>query len=667
MRLVRNDGITGSTPFSSRFAALLVGATLLSVQLITPSNATAASLASTSTWSNRLVITYTTDLAATVAMRAQLPFGARFLRSWGRYAVVDLGRLATPADLNKFKGPSVLTVEPDYRATIALAPNDPSYSSEQWDMSDAARASGDYSVHAPTAWDLTTGDPSIVVAVLDTGITAHAELSGRTVPGYDMVSDPSSSNDGDGRDSDASDPGDYGCIGSTSTWHGTHVAGTIGATGNNGTGIAGLNWQSKIQSVRVLGKCGGGFVDIADGITWASGGFVAGTPLNDTPARIINLSLGGPVPCPEYLQSAVDGARSRGTIVVAAAGNSNADVATFAPANCNGVVSVAATDRDGTRAAYSNYGSKITIAAPGTAVYSLLNSGTTVPLADSFAYLSGTSMAAPHVAGALSLLFSFNPTLSEADAINLMQSRATPFSADSGVHPCNTANTCGTGIVNVGALITGMVPSYAPELVRDPEIAETPVVGSIVSADPGSWRGAPTPSISYRWLRCTRVGSAVSGAVRLSGCTTISGAIGATYTPVSSDAGRRLRVVVQATNTTGTFTRTSATSAIVGRLPGFSRLPTTSGSARSGGALTARVGSVTGSTPITYAYQWFECTGPSNARTSPPTSCSEVASANTSRVTVSSSQVGKYLLVRVIATNAFGSATAYSATSAEVR
>src|SRR5207253_11028783 len=159
----------------------------------------------------------------------------------------------------------------------------------------------------PTAWDLQVGSPGITVAVVDTGITSHPELAGRVLPGFDFITDAGEANDGTGRDNDASDPGDAtgdgecapGFPGQPSSWHGTFVSGLIAANTNNGAGIAGIDWNAKILPVRVLGKCGGTFDDIAAGILWAAGLPVFGAPPNAHPAKVINMSLGGFTACPQ--------------------------------------------------------------------------------------------------------------------------------------------------------------------------------------------------------------------------------------------------------------------------------------------------------------------------------------------------------------------------------
>ena len=284
-------------------------------------------------------------------------------------------------------------------------PNDSLYSS-QWHYFEPAGGVG-----LPGAWDTTIGSSGITVAVIDTGLVAHADVAGRAVPGYDFTSDARIANDGDGRDRDASDPGDWitaaesssgffaGCPIQNSSWHGTHVAGTVAAATNNAVGVSGIDWASKLQPVRVLGKCGGYLSDIADAMRWAAGLSVPGTPLNANPARVINLSLGGSGACSATLQSAVDSVIAAGTVVVAAAGNNAGDAGNFQPANCNGVIAVSATTRAGPEQAIAISGATVAISAPGSGVLSTVNTGTFGPVADTYATYSGTSMAAPHVTG----------------------------------------------------------------------------------------------------------------------------------------------------------------------------------------------------------------------------------------------------------------------------
>ncbi|WP_202802230.1 S8 family peptidase [Bradyrhizobium liaoningense] len=337
--------------------------------------------------------------------------------------------------------------------------NDPRYA-EQWDYFKAATG-----IRLPQAWNH-SGGKNVVVAVLDTGVRKHADLIGRLLDGYDMVEDLTRSNDGNGRDPDPTDPGDW-CpseFDSKSSWHGTHVAGTISAVRNNNLGGTGVAPEASILPVRVLGRCGGSSFDIADGIRWAAGVQVAGVPDNPTPAQVINLSLGGPGACDSDYADAIRAARLRGATVVVAAGNSDIDAAGFRPANCEGVVSVAATNVDGARAYFgrrgagSNFGTSVKIAAPGgetliltNGILSTLNDGIRDPGNDSYQFYQGTSMAAPHVAGVLALMYAVYPTMKPDEALSILRSTSQPFPTVAS-RQCDTS-TCGAGIVNAEAAV----------------------------------------------------------------------------------------------------------------------------------------------------------------------------------------------------------------------
>ncbi len=322
---------------------------------------------------------------------------------------------------------------------------------EQWSL---GRSDG--GIEAQEAWDITKGSSSTVVAVIDTGVVSHSDLNSKLLPGYDMVSDLSFANDGNGRDNDPSDPGDWISFGDScyqgqsrnSTWHGTHVAGIIAASSNNSKGIAGVNWNAKILPVRALGKCGGYTTDIADAVKWAAGVSVAGTPTNQNPASVINLSLGGSGPCSAYMQDAINQAKSKGAVVVVAAGNSSANLDTtdFTPANCQGVLVVGSSTQNGYKSYFSNYGKVVDVSAPGggngSSVLSLGNTGSTTPSSESYVYQSGTSMSAPHVAGIVSLMKGVNPGLYPDQLMALVKEAAKSFPWSSG---CEDGE-CGSGI-----------------------------------------------------------------------------------------------------------------------------------------------------------------------------------------------------------------------------
>ncbi|MES2317944.1 MAG: S8 family peptidase [Pseudomonadota bacterium] len=385
--------------------------------------------------------------------------GANVVHLGKKMSVAEVAAIAR--DLQS-RDSNVEYAEPDRIMRKMMTPNDTRYA-EQWQYHDAVGG-----LRANTAWDTTTGT-GVIVAVIDTGYRPHADLSGQFVGGYDFITDTAIAADGNGRDSDASDPGDSTTAGqcaagepaSGSSWHGTHVAGTIAAKTNNAMGVAGTAFGAKVLPVRVLGKCGGYTSDIADAIIWASGGTVAGVPANPNVAKVINMSLGGGGACDTTTQNAINGARSRGTVVIVAAGNDGQDASGSSPANCAGVVTVAATTKAGGRAYYSNFGAIVDVAAPGGdsrvaggGILSTLNAGTTTPGADSYAFYQGTSMATPHVAGVAALMLSKTPgmTPDQVEAKLKSSSRAFPASCSG----------CGAGLVDAAAAIGSVVVPPPP-------------------------------------------------------------------------------------------------------------------------------------------------------------------------------------------------------------
>ncbi len=431
----------------------------------------------------RFIVKYRQDsrqAAGETALRQTLSSAARALpsRAGKSVGVQHMRRLAVGADVVRADArldradaetlmrklaadPNVEYVEVDRLNTISLTPNDTRYS-EQWGYS------GTYGIKAPQAWDNATGT-GVVVAVLDTGITSHSDLNANVLPGYDFIADTAVSNDGDGRDADPSDPGDWvaanQCGGShpaqNSSWHGTHVAGTIAAVTNNAKGVAGTAFNARILPVRVLGTCGGYDSDIADAIVWASGGTVSGVPANPNPAEVINLSLGGSGSCGTTTQNAINAAVGRGTTLVIAAGNSNVNVSTASPANCNNVIAVGANDSAGKRSIWSssqqsNFGTLVDVAGPGSNILSTLNSGTKGPSTESYASYGGTSMATPHVAGVVALVQSVsNPIKTPAQVEALLKSTVTPF-------PATPDKAIGAGIVNAQAAVAAAMGGTNP-------------------------------------------------------------------------------------------------------------------------------------------------------------------------------------------------------------
>ena len=397
----------------------------------------------------------------------------------------------------------------DGRKHIVAVPNDSFYASRPYDIPVSPSSGGPLvglwylkppgsatplsttapaSINAEQAWDVTTGIPGIVVAVLDTGVRFdHPDLQGGNVLlGYDMISSDDmngtvfvTANDGNGRDADASDPGDgvtqaeinaatspsdplHGCTAENSSWHGTQTLGLIGAATNNGVGIASVGRNVRVMPVRVLGKCGGLDSDIQAGILWAAGIHVPGVPDNPTPARVINMSLGGTGVCNQAYIDVIAQANAAGAVVVAAAGNS-AGHAVGTPANCPGVLAVTALRHVGDKVGFSDLGPEITISAPGgncvtpngsPCLYPIMttsNSGVLSPVVgaagaiytDSFVHIDsgglatavptlGTSFSAPLVAGTVALMLSVKPGMTPDEVKATLQAAAQPFPTTGG-------------------------------------------------------------------------------------------------------------------------------------------------------------------------------------------------------------------------------------------
>lgn len=354
-------------------------------------------------------------------------------------------------------------------------PNDPSFSS-QWALRSVSGTAG---AKFDLAWDLIRGSADVVIAVLDTGVVFETpDLMGRLLAGYDFISDVPTANDGNGRDSNPADPGNWisnadaqnaafsGCSVKDSSWHGTFVAGQVAANTNSDSAVAGADWNVKVLPVRVLGKCGGLLSDVLDAMLWSAGLDVPGIPRNPNPADVINLSLGSTSSCSSFEQTVVDRVTAAGTLVVAAAGNSGNAV--DSPANCSNVLSVGALDRDGSRASYSAIGAGVSLMAPGgfnNGLVGLGNSGTTAPAAPTLVSKTGTSFAAPLVAATAGLMRAVNPNLTPAQLRSsilsstsaFMNPRANACQAGQGSGSCNcTTAVCGTGMLNAFAAVSSV-------------------------------------------------------------------------------------------------------------------------------------------------------------------------------------------------------------------
>lgn len=413
----------------------------------------------------RFIVHFDSDRAATAAMTPSLARASsasddvRHIRSLavgGEVFEVRDGDATRLASL-----PGVVDIEED--RIVMPAALRPSLWHRQWYMHDPR-----VGIDAEVAWRRTRG-AGAVVAVLDSGVTPHPQLDGQLLPGYDFVSEAASARDGDGRDADPNDEGDWyeaGECGSrkaaSSSWHGTHVAGIIAAVSRDGRGTLGVAPEAKVVPVRVMGRCGGRMSDVADAILWASGGELPGVPPLARRADAINLSLGAPGACGRALGEAIAQARARGTAVIAAAGNDGIRASAGSPSNCPGVVSVAALARDGSMAWYSNHGDSVTVAAPGGSlgtfgvddILSTVDAGKRTRERPILAYYAGTSMAAPQVAGLVALMRSADPAI-DVDAITRqLIDNARPIPG-----PCPKG--CGAGLIDAGATVDAVVEDRA--------------------------------------------------------------------------------------------------------------------------------------------------------------------------------------------------------------
>ena len=412
------------------------------------------------------------------------------------------------------------SVEPDVRMQAhAFMPNDPGYSGApgQWHFM-TPRGSNAGGADLPPAWEMTLGNGTVEVAVLDTGYRPHSDLQ-PVLPGYDFVSSLAMANDGNGRDADASDPGDAvvanecgrGAAAARSSWHGTHVMGIIAALMNNGLYGAGIAPNVRIVPVRVLGKCGGYTSDIIDGMRWAAGLAVPGAPKNAYPARIINLSLGISGTCSRAFQAAINDVNAAGAIVVVSNGNGGFN-SVNQPANCAGTLAVTAHSVDGDSATYANLGVQTLISAPGggcgtlarncveiyssngLGIYSLGNTGASRPASDGYSIKYGTSMAAPHVSGAIALMLSLNPSLSRDEVVSLLRASARAFPASSACLLRANSGMCGAGILDVNAALTSIAPA-----IHISNLSQVASPGALVNLDASAISPSGHQVTSYVW------------------------------------------------------------------------------------------------------------------------------------------------------------------------
>ncbi|MFM9917007.1 MAG: S8 family peptidase [Rhizobacter sp.] len=432
-------------------------------------------------------------------------------------------------------------VEPDRLLQPMYVPNDTLYP-QQWALSDVTGG-----IRAPAAWDRATGN-GVTIAVIDTGVRPHADLVARLLPGYDFITNATIGADGSGRDADASDPGDAASAGAcgagspatSSSWHGTHVSGLAAASGGNGVGVTGVAYAARILPLRALGRCGGYTSDVADAIVWAAGGTVSGLPLNPNPAKVINLSLGGGGACDLTSQNAINAARAKGAAVIVAAGNSNTNASGSSPANCTGVIAVAATGKTGGKASYSNFGTNVTVAAPGgdsgAGLLSTLNAGTTAPGADSYASYMGTSMATPVVSGVAALMLSVNPALTPDQIAAMLKSSARAFPA--------ACTGCGAGIVDANAAVSLAVAALGTTPPAPPPPAPPPA-----PAPPPPPATTPNPGVTA--VKEAEPNNSIATAQKIASLSSVvSGSIGTSvdtdYYQFSVPAGKKVTLTLKA-------------------------------------------------------------------------------------------------------------------------
>ena len=432
---------------------------------------------------------------------AQLPMAYKRAMSGGAH-VLTLPKVMTLEDAQTVAQRMEASGEFEYVSPdrimrpMALA-TDPLFG-QQWSLL-ATTASAPGGANVTAAWDATTGVDTVGVGIVDTGIRAdHADFAGLNFgTGRNFVSNSAMTGSADPKtgntvtsgfvnngannaltNTDPSDPGDWvtsgdaalyptfcGSSTNDSSWHGTFVAGQIGAQRNNGIGIAGIAPRVRVQMARALGKCGGSTSDIMDAVTWLSGGSVPGVANNPTPVKVINMSLGGQGSCSTLEQNSITAARALGATIVAAAGNEAGPV--DAPANCSGTIAVTAHTLEGDNAFYANVGAQTVISAPGggsgtvipgsaSKIVSLSNTGKTSPTAspggDAYAQDIGTSMATPHVAATAALMLSVQPALTPDNITAIIKQSARPFVP--GTYCATHAGVCGAGMLDAGAAVT---------------------------------------------------------------------------------------------------------------------------------------------------------------------------------------------------------------------
>ena len=549
--------------------------------------------------------------------------------------------------------------EVDERRYASTAPNDPYYGPNQTSITpavgqwylrapDAAVSSVDKpvvaSINAEAAWALTTGSANVTVAVLDTGVRYdHPDflkadgITSKLWPGYDFVSD--NTNDGNGRDADASDPGDWSTTGecgtdpstgqpypaSNSSWHGTQTASLVGAATDNSVGMASIGRNVMVLPVRVLGACGGLDSDIIAAMYWAAGIAIPGdtsTPSNPHPAKVISMSLGKSGSCPASY-SAVFSALGRNNVTVVVAAGNDEGLAVAAPANCSGALAVGGVRHIGTKVGYSNVGPEVAISAPAgncvnTAVGSAclypiitaLNNGTTTPTTSGYSdgtyghAAVGTSFSTPLVAGTVGLMLSVDATLTPAKIKAALQSSARAFptsgattttgTPDTSVVSCKaptsalqdqcycTTSTCGAGLLDAGAAVAAVVPAVvvAPPTTGITLSTSTPTAGlSVTLSASGATASGGRSIAGYQWFISSGGSSAAfSGSTTGASATLVTTAVGTVVVGLT---------VTDSAGATGSASTTLTVQAAPATGTGAGTGSTGSGGGGGGGAMSA--------------------------------------------------------------------------------
>jgi thermitase len=609
---------------SDRFARSVVAMAVVA-SLIGPS------IGSADTATTRLLVKFKTTVPAQARANA---LGAARATAVGSVRDLGVDVVAVPvarADeaLNALeRNPAVQFAETDeVLQPQDVMPNDPSFPST---VAVAGGAWGWSMTHTTQAWDVTEGDPSTVIAILDTGLKSGglSDFDGQISSTYNAMT---------GRSDVTTNAGS----------HGTYVAGIAGLAAGNGTGNAGYCPGCRLMIVQVGTDSGANLSDIASGLTWAA----------DHGARVANMSWAGTSDS-ATLRSATTYAHDHGVVMTAAAGNSNCNCVTYPSADPY-VLGVAGVSDSGAKAGDSNFGSWVKLAAPE----GNLTAWPTINGSPGYAPVGGTSSAAPVVAGIAGLLLSANASFTSAQVEQALESAAAPagFSVQYGrVDALAALATLGITDPQATSAPSNSAP---PQLLVETNgdyayqaLTSSPQVGQVLLRGQGAWKGsAPLSLASVHWQRCdpTSMTCAVVGSA-------------ARYTVQSADEGYSLRAVISVKNGVGTVSVATAFSAPVGGAgsvlpvspPVNISQPAISGTAQTGQMLTASHGSWSGS-PTSYGYQWQDCD-------TSGTNCVNVAGATTVAYTAQVSDVGHTLRVSVTAANSGGSTTATSAVTAVV-